>query len=193
MRRSTVDGYLSKPASTGDSVFDTVLCNLRSNRLFYCSIQLCRRFLEPLDAEIPARLEIPNELLESLLSSDRTVTDRTETIEKCIGLDDGLLQSKKSSGETRISKPWNDIWDNTLAHAIEEYESCTAVEPFLDRLFSCWGRTGLVLVKIAKLMAPLLWRTRISDVSDELKLPPIVVTTTFIQFSSLERYFYQVS
>lgn len=62
----------------------------------------------------------------------------------------------------------------------------------LDGVFSSWGRTGYVLTRTAALLSKLMRRTQADDVTEELRLPPVTVNTFFLEFTSIEKYFYQV-
>ncbi|XP_026191074.1 uncharacterized protein LOC34621649, partial [Cyclospora cayetanensis] len=54
-----------------------------------------------------------------------------------------------------------------------------------------WGLTGFALNVAVDLLAPLMWKTNMSDVAEELGVPPPIVHDIFVDLGPIERFFYQ--
>lgn len=156
---------------------------------------ILRNFVQPLNAEIPQRLDLPTELVEALL--DEGERSLFEWRELNVARNDELM-----NGITQRQDMWDRLHGEVTKTGAGDKESgvkesgSTAdrdVVSHLLQIFSCWGRTGYALVRSAQLLAPLMWRTQADDVTEELGLPPLTITTIDLNFTSLERYFYQVS
>ncbi|CDJ36498.1 LOW QUALITY PROTEIN: helicase, putative [Eimeria mitis] len=54
-----------------------------------------------------------------------------------------------------------------------------------------WGLTGFALNAAVDLLTPLMWRTEMNEVSEELGVPPPIVHDIWVELGPVERFFYQ--